>query len=122
MNINIDDKEVIYNFIKENDGNNEKYKTIINNFITLIEYLNKMKKEQNVKINDNTKIYEIEIVQNLKNISRDFKEIFQDKQQERNNLTVNLTVNKITNIFDYYLKLIFKYKKYRKTLRKKGDK
>ena len=109
MNINIDDKEVIYNFIKKNDGNNEKYKTIINNFITLIEYLNKMKKEQNVKINDNTKIYEIEIVQNLKNISRDFKEIFQDKQQERNNLTVNLTVNKITNIFDYYLKLIFKY-------------
>ena len=82
--INIDDKEVIYKFINDNDGNNEKYKTIINNFITLIEYLNKKSKEQN-KIDDGTKICDVEIVKNLKNISKEFKEIFLDKQQENQN-------------------------------------
>ena len=111
MDINIDDKEVIYKFINENAGNNEKYKIIINNFITLIEYLNKMEKEKNDKINENTKICEIEIVKNLKNISEDFRKIFQEKQQDKNNPIVNLTVSKITNIFDYFLKLIFKYVK-----------
>ena len=124
MPINIDDKEVIYNFIKDNAGNNEKYKIIINNFITLIEYLNKESKAQNSKINANTKICDIEIVKNLKNISKDFKEIFLDKQQENQEqkdnqdkidlnvkASVNLNVSKITNLFNYFLNLIFKYVK-----------
>ena len=38
--INMDDKEVIYNFIKDHAGNKNIYITIINNFITLIELLN----------------------------------------------------------------------------------
>ena len=116
-NITIDDKEIIYNFIKDNDGNKKKFKEIIKNFITLIDYLNIMSKDQNNKINANTKIYDI--VQNLKNISNDyFKEIFLDKQEgnkkeEDENIPKanNLNVGKITNIFDYFLKLIFKYVK-----------
>ena len=107
IDINIDDKVVIYKFINKFVGNNEKYKEIINNFITLIEYLNKMKKEKDNKINEGTKICDIEIVKNLKNISKDFREIFQDKKQEKDNSSANLNVGKIINIFDYYLKLIF---------------
>ena len=117
-NITIDDKEIIYNFIKDNNGNKMKYKEIINNFITLIDYLNIMSKDQNNKINANTKICDIEIVKNLKNISNDFLEIFLDKQEgdnkkEDENIPKanNLNVSKITNIFDYFLKLIFKYVK-----------
>ena len=133
--INLDDKEVIYKFIKNNDGNIEKYKIIINNFIILIEYLNKAYKDKNDKINENTKIIDIEIVKDLKNISKDFKELFQgqnqdiqdkqnksnpnggvqDKQNKNNpndnNSKVNLNVSKITNIFNYFLELIFKYVK-----------
>ena len=101
VNITIDDKVEIYQFINNNAGNNEKYKNIINSFITLIEHLNKMYKEQNNKINEKTKVFEIEIVEKTKNISKDFKDIFQNKNE--------LTVNKITNIFVYYLMLIFKY-------------
>ena len=82
MPINIDDKEVIYEFIKKNDGNNEIYKTLINNFITLIEHLNKAKRGKKDTINENTKIIDIEIVKNLKNISKEFKELFQEKNQE----------------------------------------
>jgi len=37
---------MIYKFIKNNAGNNDKYKTIINNFISLIEYLNKESKKR----------------------------------------------------------------------------
>ena len=114
MPINIEDKEIIYNFINKNAGNLEKYKTMINNFITLIEYLNRANKDKNDKISESTKISDIEIVKNLKNISKDFKELFEVKQQnnqDKNNSNVNLNVSKITNIFDYFLKLIFKYVK-----------
>ena len=103
-NINIDDKVIIYNFIKEKiSANNDKIRNIINNFITLIEYLNKMNKEENNKITEKMKIYEIEIIKSKKNISEDFQILFKDKH--------DLTVGKITNIFDYYLQLIFKYVK-----------
>ena len=119
--INIDDKEVIYTYINNHAGNKNLYITIINNFITLIEYLNKVNMDNNNKINENTRICDIDIVKNTKNISNDFKEIFQDKKQDekdekdekdkKDNLNVNLNVSKITNIFDYFLKLIFKYVK-----------
>ena len=111
-NINIDDKEIIYNFIKDNDGNNEKYKEIIGNFITLIEYLNNTSKVENDTINKNTKIFDIDIVKNTKNISKDFMEIFKEKTEEdKNNIKVNLNVGKIINIFNYFLELIFNYVK-----------
>ena len=104
INLGIDDKIVIYNYIIDNDGNNERYKNIINNFITLIKYINKLK--DNNEINENTKINEIEIIKNQKNISKDFQDIFKDKNDIGNN---DLIISKIPNLFDYYLKLIFKY-------------
>ena len=99
--ISIEDKVLFYNYIIDNNGNNDKYKIIINNFISLIKYLNNLKKEENNKINGNTKIYEIDIVKNLGNISIDFQNIFKNKD--------DLIVNKIPKLFDYYLKIIFKY-------------
>jgi len=38
-NLSIDDKVIIYNYIIHNDDNKDKYIIIIDNFITLIEYL-----------------------------------------------------------------------------------
>ena len=55
--ISITDKVVFYNYIIDNNGNNDKYRIIINNFITLIEYLNKIKNDENNTITGNTKIY-----------------------------------------------------------------
>jgi len=104
IGLGIDDKVAIYNYIIDNDGNNEKYKIIINNFITLIEYLNRLK--GNNEINENTKINEIEIIKNQKNISKDFQDIFKDKNDIGNN---DLIISKIPSLFDYYLKLIFNY-------------
>ena len=109
--ININDKEVIYTFIKDHAGNKNLYITIINNFITLIEYLNKSNKDKNNQINENTKICGVGVVENTKNISKDFKDIFQDKKQDEKEKKDNLNVSKITNIFDFFLKLIFKYVK-----------
>ena len=116
-----------------------KKMTLINNFISLIDHLNKAKREKKDKINENTKIIDIEIVKNLRNISKEFKELFQEKNQEdqdkennnnannnNNNPKVNLNVSKIINIFKYFLELIFKYvkkdieKHHEKNLKKKG--
>ena len=101
MEISNKDKLVIYDYITLNDGNNEIYKKIINNFITLIEYLNKAKNEDNNIITENTKIYEIDIVKNGKNIEKDFQDIFKDQN--------DLIVSKIPNLFKYYLNIIFRY-------------
>ena len=101
--ISLDDKEIINNFIKENKGNLDKldkYRQIINDFMTLMEYLNEIKKnnqENDMNIKGSTKIYDI-----LKNINSDvsneFLAIFEKKK---------ITVNKIANIFNEYLLLIF---------------
>ena len=116
--INDDERVLIYEYTNDNAGSLEKYKTMINNFITLIEDLNKANKDENNKISGSTKISDIDIIKNSKNISNDFKELFQDKKQnnqDKNNSNIssniNLNVSKITNIFDYFLKLIFKYVK-----------
>ena len=101
--IDNNDKIVIYDFIRTYDGNNDKYKSIINDFVNLIEYLYKIKIDENekIKIDENTKIYEV--LKNLKGVSNDFKNIFKEKN--------DLNVKKISNIYDYYLKLLFKYVK-----------
>ena len=56
ISLGIDDKFAFYNYIIDNDGNNEKYKSIINDFITLIKYLNKIKDNN---INENTKLVKL---------------------------------------------------------------
>jgi len=99
--ISINDKVAFYNYITDNKGNNDKYRIIIDNFITLMEYLNKIKLDENNQINGTTKVGDIDIVKNQKNISEEFFNIFKNND--------DLIINKIPNMFDYYLKLIFKY-------------
>ena len=98
--ISFDDKEIINNFIKENEGNLDKYLQIINDFMTLMEYLNeikKNKKENDMNIKGSSKIYDI--LKNINsNVSNEFLTIFDAK---------TITVHKIANIFNYYLLLIF---------------
>jgi hypothetical protein len=75
MPLNDDDKAMIFNYINEKlAGSTDKCKDIINGFITLIKYLNRESKDKNDKINGNTKICDIDIVKNLKNIKK--SEIF----------------------------------------------
>ena len=57
--ISITDKVVFYNYIIDNNGNNDKYRMIINNFITLIEYLNKIKNDENNTITGSTKFMKL---------------------------------------------------------------
>jgi len=98
--ISQDDKEIIYNFIKNNEGNIDKYKGIINDFMTLIQYLTIIKKEE--KDDDiSEKSLISDILKNIEeSISSDFLKIFEEKKE--------LTVNKAFDIFNYYLQLIFK--------------
>ena len=99
-NIDIYNKENIYKFCIDNKGNNYICKDTINNFVTLIKFLNDKRKD-NIKedvIKEETKIYEV--IDKLKDkISDNFIKLF-DKQE-------GLTVDKTSGIFEYYLKLIY---------------
>ena len=111
--IGIYDKVAIYKFSEENKNNSKLYKNIINDFIELIKYLNGKKKDsneitkENMKENDTniteeTKI--CDVVKNLKDtFSNYFIKIFEGKD--------HLTIDKTSNIFSYYLKLIFEFVK-----------
>jgi hypothetical protein len=104
--ISQDDKEILYLFIKGNENNTIFYKNIINNFITLLKYLIDLKKDDKKEKDDNTsensKIYEI--LEKLKDsLSKEFLSIFEEKNE--------LTVNKTSELFENYLKLIYKYVK-----------
>ena len=103
QDIDDSDKIVIYNFILTHNGNNDEYKKIINDFVSLIEFLYKIKIDENskIKIDENTKIYEV--FNFLKGVSKNFENMFKEKE--------GLIVKKITKLYDYYLKLIFKYVK-----------
>jgi len=103
--INDDDKVIIYEYIKEYPDDHERYQIIIDNFIIFINFLIKVKDDDNNKIDENTKI--LDIVDNDIKIKNDLKDEFKDMFKEKN----DLTVNKISNIYDFYLKLIFKYVK-----------
>ena len=99
--IDLHDKLILYKFSLETKANTCLCKNIINDFITLLQYLNNLRKENNKKKNDiseETNIYEI--IEKLKdNVSNDFLVIFKDKN--------GLTIDKITELFEYYLKLIY---------------
>ena len=100
--ISLDDKTIIYNFVFDYKNNKILYKNIINDFITLLNYLNDLKK-QGKEGNDfdisETKIYEV-AYKSKYYFSEKFLSIFKDKNK--------LTVNKTSEIFGYYLKLIYK--------------
>ena len=91
----MDDKEIIYNFCEENKSNKDLYKKIIDDFMTLINFLIN-RKEENVSISEMNSHIE-------KNISQVFIKLFDDKKDS--------TINKIIELFEYYLKLIFNYVK-----------
>ena len=113
-NINIFDKVAIYKFSEDNKNNSYLSKTMINDFIELIRYLNDKRKDNTDKTKDNnkendmniteeTKIYEI--VEKLKDtFSNNFIRIFENNE--------GLTIDKTCEIFLYYLKLIFDMVKY----------
>ena len=113
----LDDKVNIYKFYEPNKKNiNSLGKKVIDDFITLINFLNDKRRENNKdnSITEESKLYEIVAKDELKDtISGLIGKIFEDKD--------GLTVNKIPGIFDYYLKLIYEdiikeLKKYQETL------
>ena len=112
---NISDKVAIYKFYMNNKGNTQLYKDIINDFLTLIKFLNDEKKEGKDKennIKEESKIYEI--LDKIKDkVSDNFMKIFSKND--------GLTIDKASDIFEYYLKSIYEdankeIKCYQKTL------
>ena len=89
--LTMDDKEIIYNFYETNKSNKDLYKKTIDDFMTLINFLVK-RKEENVLISEINSHIE-------NNISTEFLKLFEDKK--------DLKINKIIELFEYYLKLIF---------------
>ena len=120
--ISIYDKVAIYKFSEYNKNNSNLCKNMINDFITLIKYLNDKRKENNINtendITEETKIYElIEKIQD--NFSNNFIKIF-----EKND---SLTIDKTKGIFSYFLKLIYddlknEIKNYQKALEEDSKK
>mgnify|MGYP003571335013 CR=1 FL=1 len=98
--IDLDDKIILYEFYEEHYEDINLLLSIINDFNQLIMFLNN-------NINNNKISEEISGKKVISNdfqfledkISDEFKGIFEDKK--------NMTINKITNLFIYYLRLIF---------------
>ena len=102
-NLSIYDKVAIYKF-SEGNKSNIFIKNMINDFITLIKFLNNKRKENNTNkendITEETKFYEL--VDKLKDSLSNTNFIKMFEQNE------GLTIDKTTAIFLYYLKLIYK--------------
>lgn len=113
MSIKVD----LYKFSEKNNNSN-LCQDIINDFIKLIKYLNVKRKEKNNEniitdrtkendkeneliITEDTKIYEVvsKLNDSFSNNFSNFIRMFQDKD--------NYTIDKISDIFSYYLKLNF---------------
>ena len=103
-NINLGDKIFLYKFYQENKENENLFKTIFNDFIQLIIFLNNNKESINqgkknaLYINDNNKIYEVFNTIGYK-ISDNFKEIFKNND--------SFIISKTTYLFEYFRNLIF---------------
>lgn len=109
-NLLIHDKVLIYKFYKNNKDNSYFCKNMIKDFIELIKYLNSKKKEiieetkeinkgNDMNITEQTKISEV--VAKLKSnfANNNFINLFENND--------GLTIEKTSEIFLYYLKLIF---------------
>ena len=99
-NIDINDQVEIFQFADDNKYDIILNTNIVNDFITLLKYLNNKRRENNGESNvdEKNKIYDI-IENNLKSrVSENFIKIF-----ENNN---GLIVSKTNSILDYYLKVI----------------
>ena len=102
-NIKIEDKEILFKLYNNNKENQNLFKTIFNDFIQLIIFLNKNKillkeeKKNSISIKDDSRIDET--FKDLgEKVSKDFKEIFEKKD--------NFTINKTTYLFEYFRNLI----------------
>ena len=100
--LTIDDKMIIYHFCMNNKENINLMKILIedfNSFIILINNNTKINDFNNNEISEDTKIKNI--LSNLEEgvISVQFKEFFKDKD--------TFTIDKLVNIFEYFLKSIF---------------
>ena len=102
--LTIYDKVNIYKFSLDNKDNS-LIKNIIKDFLSLLNYLNSQRERKNQinvidnEIKEETKISEI-IENNANLFTNNFKKIFENKYE--------LTVGKTFNIFDYYLKTVYK--------------
>ena len=115
QNLGIYDKLAVFKFCEANKNNINICKCIINDFITLIKFLNNKRNEGTNKDNDITEESKIKDV--LDKIKDQFS-IYMLKIFENND---SLTIDKISEIFDYYLKCIYKdvmneIKKYQENL------
>ena len=119
-NIDINEKVFLYKYFLKINENTILYQNIIDDFIFLMQYLNDLRGESNDNknnISEQSKIYEvIEIIKD--NLSKDTVSIFKDKN--------SLTIDKISEIFDYFLKLINRFVKnnieyYQKELEDKDE-
>ena len=106
QDIDLGDKLILYEFIDSNSENKNLLMDIKNDFIKLIKFINNNK--DNIKIADNISgkgdIFKVfEVLNDGIDISDEFKDIFNEKE----NVKKNLTVDKITNLFIFYIRLIF---------------
>ena len=119
------DKVAIYKFAQQNKNNIIFIKNMINDFITLIEFLNDKKKQNNNQENKNnditeeTKIYEVIDKKKDSFTNDNFIKMFQKND--------SLTIDKTYKIFEYYLKMIYEdikkeMKRYQKSLDKESIK
>ena len=93
--ITLYDKVTIYKFC-EGNKNIHLYKNIINDFVTLMKLLNSKNKEN--EVNGESKIYEV--LNDVKDTcSKEFIKLFEQQNE--------LTIGKLPEIFDYYLRVIF---------------
>jgi deoxycytidylate deaminase len=99
--VDLNDKVILYEFYEEHHEDINLLKQIINDFIQLIIFLNNNKNNEKIsdKIAGAKEIFEVFGVLNDIKLSDEFKEIFNEKN--------NLTINKTTNLFIFYLRLIF---------------
>ena len=104
--IDLNDKVKLYEFYDSNHENNDLLLKIINDFTQLIIFLNNNKNNDKIsdKISGTKEISETFKILNDIEISEDFKKIFEEGEEDKKK---NLTINKTTNLFIYYLRLIF---------------
>ena len=103
-NINLADKIILYKFYQENLENENLFKTLFDDFIQFILFLNYNKKllkdetKNALIIKDKDKISDTFKILGQK-VSDNFKKLFNDQE--------SLTISKTTFLFEYFRNLIF---------------
>ena len=97
------DKKALDKLFKKNEINKIKCKYLINDFITLLQFLNDLKKDRkDTDLTEESHISEaLELIK--ENVSEDFFLIFNNKKSKENELVIKKTIE----IFKYFLKIIY---------------